>query len=191
MKQGARPWSEKPQFADGELCDPDRRSPGAKVTVFASVGSMLPFDRLAQAVDEWARDHDQVSVFIQIGDGTYEPRHAEWARLLPHETYMERLSACDLFVAHVGIGSIFQALESGRQMLMLPRLASRGEHTTEHQLHTAARFADTPGLSIAGDSEELKRRMSDLLDNPIHYKVSFSTVAPIGLIEKIRDFLNG
>lgn len=190
MKQSARPYSERQPFAEGEFRTSDQRvSP--KVTVFASVGSMLPFDRLACAVDEWARDHPCVSVFIQIGDGSYEPRHAEWARILPHEAYLERLSACDLFVAHVGIGSMFQALESGRPMLMLPRLASLGEHTTEHQLHTAARFADTPGLSIAGDTEELQRRMSEMVDNPVRYEARFTAVAPVGMIEKIRNFLNG
>lgn len=92
--------------------------------IFTSVGSMLPFDRLVRAVDDWAAANRHVPVLIQIGDGTYQPRHADWVRIMPHDLYARRLAECTLFVAHVGIGSIFQALEARKQLLMLPRLAT-------------------------------------------------------------------
>src|SRR5687768_13648940 len=97
--------------------------------IFASVGSMLPFDRFVQAVDEWAAANPQTPVYLQIGNGTYEPRHAEWVRIMPHAEYSRRLRECTLFVAHVGMGSILQSLEARKQMLLLPRLQRLGEHT--------------------------------------------------------------
>lgn len=157
--------------------------------IFASVGSMLPFDRLTRAVDAWAGDNPQTPVHIQIGDGSYEPQNAEWTRMMPHDVYLQRLADCSLFVAHVGIGSILQALELGRQMLMLPRRASLGEHTTEHQLDTAAKFQETAGLAIAQDASALRLAMSALLSSPLSGATRLSCFAPKPMTDKIREFL--
>ena len=62
--------------------------------IFASVGSMLPFDRLVQAVDEWAQANPAQEVFLQIGNGAYEPSHAPFVRMMPHTEYRRRLETC-------------------------------------------------------------------------------------------------
>ncbi|MDH7639191.1 glycosyltransferase [Sphingomonas oryzagri] len=159
--------------------------------IFASVGSMLPFDRLTRAVDEWAGANPSTPVFLQIGAGQYVPRHAQWARMVPHEDYLLRLRQCDLFVAHVGIGSIVQALEIGTRMIMLPRLASLGEHTTEHQLHTAARFGDSPGLTIVDDTQALQGAMSEFAGQPLAHERRIAAFAPPQMTDRIRLFING
>ncbi|MGN6375304.1 MAG: glycosyltransferase [Sphingomonas sp.] len=157
--------------------------------IFASVGSMLPFDRLVRAVDDWAGENPDVPVLIQIGDGSYRPRHADWVRIMPHALYARRLAECALFVAHVGIGSIVQALEARKQILMLPRLASLGEHTTDHQLHTVARFRDTPGLEIAEDVPALQVGMTRLLAAPLTGHGTIPPFAPAAMTDRIRAFL--
>jgi len=157
--------------------------------IFASVGSMLPFDRLVRAVDDWAAANRQVPVLIQIGDGTYQPRHADWVRMMPHHLYARRLAECTLFVAHVGIGSIFQALEARKQLLMLPRLAKLGEHTTDHQLHTVARFRDTGGLRVVETVPALQAEMTHLLDTPLETERGLSPYASPAMTDRIRDFL--
>lgn len=157
--------------------------------IFASVGSMLPFDRLVRAVDDWAAANPGREVFIQIGDGEYEPRHAPWVRIMPHGEYKQRLEACQLFVAHVGMGSILQGLEVRKQMLLLPRLASQKEHTTDHQLHTAERFRKTPGLMIVDDTAALQAAMTRLLDQPLKPSEGISRYAQPALIEKVAGFL--
>ena len=65
--------------------------------IFASVGSMLPFDRLIQAVDAWAAANPAQEVYVQIGHGEYEPKHAPFVRMMPHTEYRQRLEDCDLF----------------------------------------------------------------------------------------------
>ncbi|WP_342657320.1 hypothetical protein NPJ82_10480 [Sphingomonas sp. NY01] len=159
--------------------------------IFASVGSMLPFDRFVEAVDGWAAAHPATPVTIQIGDGTYEPRHADWVRIVPHPRYMALLERCSLFVAHVGIGSIVQALETGRPMVMLPRLASLGEHTTDHQLHTATRFRDTAGLTIVDDVAALHAAIDHHLAHPAAPAAAISTAAPPAMTQRIGAFLHG
>lgn len=157
--------------------------------IFASVGSMLPFDRLTRAVDLWAADNRDVPVFLQIGEGTYEPQHCEWARIVPHSDYQRRLSGCTLFVAHVGMGSILQGLEIGKQMLMLPRQAALREHTTDHQLHTAAKFRDTPGLRIVDDTDTLQQEMSRLARDPVTGSQVIANVAPTAFTDRLHAFL--
>jgi len=157
--------------------------------IFASVGSMLPFDRFVQAVDDWALANPGEEVFIQIGEGAYEPHHAPWVRIMPHGEYRRRLDECDLFVAHVGMGSILQSLEVKKQLLMLPRLASLREHTTDHQLHTAARFRDTEGLLIVDDTDALKAAMSRLLREPLKTSAGISRFAPQPMIDNVAHYL--
>ena len=157
--------------------------------IFASVGSMLPFDRFVRAVDEWARDNPREAVFIQIGEGEYEPQHAPWERIVPYGEYRQRLETCSLFVAHVGMGSILQGLELRKQMLLLPRQASLREHTTDHQLHTAARFGHVRGLKIVDDVDALKSGISDLLANPLPEADGLPPFAPQTTTANIAHFL--
>jgi len=166
------------------------RKLGGGAVIFASVGSMLPFDRFVRAVDEWARDNPDQPVYIQIGEGDYEPRYAPFARVMPMTEYRERLRTCDLFVAHVGMGSMLQALEERKQMLLLPRLHALGEHTTDHQLHTAARFGHLQGLMIVDDVPALHAAMSRLLVEPLATGESISDEASPELIAGVTRFLD-
>lgn len=162
---------------------------GKRDMIFASVGSMLPFDRLTRGVDAWAAANPDIPVFLQIGEGEYEPSHCEWARIVPHSDYQRRLADCSLFVAHVGMGSILQGLEIGKQMLLLPRQASLREHTTDHQLHTAAKFRDRPGILIVDDVEALQREMGRLARNPTEGSAGIANSAPVDFTRRLRDFL--
>jgi UDP-N-acetylglucosamine transferase subunit ALG13 len=157
--------------------------------IFASVGSMLPFDRFVRAVDEWAAENPTEEVFIQIGRGDYQPQHAPFTRIMPHAEYVKRLQACDLFVAHVGMGSILQSLEMRKQLLMMPRLAAQGEHTTDHQLHTAARFRDVEGLLIVDDTAALKAAMGRLLREPLPTSAGLMPHAPQAMIDNVARYL--
>lgn len=163
---------------------------GGSSVIFASVGSMLPFDRLVRGVDEWARDNPSFPVFIQIGEGDYEPRHAPFVRIMPMTEYRERLRECDLFVAHVGMGSIMQALEERKQLLMMPRRHDLGEHTTDHQLHTAERFQQRRGLMIVDDVPQLQLQMTRLLAEPLAAGEAISDQASPELIARVTSFLD-
>jgi UDP-N-acetylglucosamine transferase subunit ALG13 len=158
--------------------------------IFASVGSMLPFERLVQAVDDWAGANLDQDVYIQIGEGKYQPRHAPFARIMTQSEYRERLRGCDLFVAHVGMGSILQGLEEKKQMLLLPRVMKLGEHTTDHQFHTAERFGHLDGIRIVQDVVALQQQMSLLLQTPLTPGAGISNDASPELISGITAFLN-
>jgi UDP-N-acetylglucosamine transferase subunit ALG13 len=157
--------------------------------VFVSVGSMMPFDRLCQAMDEWAAGNPAVPVEIQIGKGAYEPRHAKWVRKLALPDYQARVAACDLFVAHCGMGSIISAIEAGKPILMLPRLEALGEHNTDHQLATAKHVGVRPGLHVAADTADLKARASFLLAQSGVAPNPISRFADAAFTNRIRAFI--
>jgi UDP-N-acetylglucosamine transferase subunit ALG13 len=157
--------------------------------IFVSFGSMMPFDRLVRAMDEWAQANPDVPVEIQIGRGKYEPRHAKFVRLMPVDQYRERVADARLFIAHAGMGSIISAIEAGKPLLMLPRLQAQGEHNTDHQLATAASIGARPGLHVAGDADDLQARASALLANTGTAPAPISKLADNAFTDRIRAFI--
>lgn len=149
----------------------------------------MPFDRLVQAMDDWAGQHPDVPVEIQIGRGKYEPRHARFVRLMPVAEYRERVAAARLFVAHAGMGSIISAIEAGKPLLMLPRLQAQGEHNTDHQLATAASIGARPGLHVAANVADLMARATALLADSGAPPAPISKFADPGFTARIRAFI--
>lgn len=157
--------------------------------VFVSVGSMMPFDRLVRAMDEWAAANPGLSVLIQIGRGKYEPRHAGFVRLMPVGDYRALVAGSRLFVAHAGMGSIISAIEAGKPLLMLPRLHAEGEHNNDHQLATAANIGNRPGLYVAADADDLKARAAALMATSGTVPAPIGKLAPAAFTDRIRAFI--
>lgn len=162
---------------------------GRGPVIFASIGSMLPFDRFVRSVDDWAAAHPGTPVFIQIGEGSYEPKHAPYARMMPHADYMRRLREARLFVAHAGMGSILQALEVRTPILIVPRDMAHREHTTDHQNATVANFRATPGISVADSIDALPAAIDAALAAPARIDDALAPVAPVAFTSKIAAFL--
>lgn len=150
---------------------------------------MMPFDRLVQAMDDWAAANPDVPVEIQIGRGKYEPRHAAFVRLMPVDEYRRRVAEARLFVAHAGMGSIISAIEAGKPLLMLPRLQAWGEHNNDHQLATAASIGTRPGLHVARDADDLLARATTLLANSGTPPAPIAKYADKGFTDRIRGFI--
>ncbi len=159
--------------------------------IFVSTGSMMPFDRLIRAMDDWAAAHPATPVTFQIGKGAYEPRHGAFVRLMPLAAYRERLAAAALFVAHAGMGSIIAAIEAGKPLVMLPRLKALGEHNTDHQLATAATIGARAGLHVAAREGDLGPLLDRLLANAGSPPAPIARFAAPELIAHVRAFIHG
>lgn len=158
--------------------------------IFASVGSMFPFDRLVQAVDTWAPGKGEV--LIQIGDGRYLPRNARWVRMLPPDQFAQTLAASRLFVAHLGMGSLMSGIQSGVPTVLMPRLERLGEHNTDHQSHAARWLRGRTGIWIADDEAHLTRILDELHCRPDNQKPEgIGPHASQGLIASVRRFIEG
>ena len=126
--------------------------------IFVTIGSMFPFDRMIRAMDAWAADAGQgEEILAQIGDGAFEPRHMTWVRRLDRPDYAAAVARSRLVVAHAGIGSIVSAAEIGKPIVVLPRRAAFGEHTSDHQVETVSRLHGRPRGACRRDRRRSRR----------------------------------
>ena len=116
--------------------------------IFVTVGSMFPFDRLIRVMDEWTAAQGRDDVFAQIGNGTYEPKYMKWTRKLDQLDFAKTVQDSELIVAHAGMGSVIMADQYAKPIVLLPRIKDQGEHTTDHQLATAAWLNELQSLLL-------------------------------------------
>ena len=154
--------------------------------IFVTVGSMLPFDRFIRVMDDWAaRSGEQV--FAQIGGGDYIPRMPH-ARMLTPGQFANHVAKADLIVAHAGMGSVIMAAEAGKPIVLFPRRAALGEHTTDHQLHTVGWLKDRPGIFVAMDETALGATI-ERARSAAPGSQSMPTTAPADFVENVRRAL--
>lgn len=131
--------------------------------IFVTVGAQMPFDRLVQAMDEWAAAHPEHTVFAQIGGKSeLQPEHMEWSALTSPSRFEAYCEDSDAIVGHAGIGTLFAALERGKPIVVLPRLATKRETRNEHQSATARRFDQYANVQIAWHEDEIAKLLNEL-----------------------------
>ena len=158
--------------------------------IFVSVGSMFPFDRFIRLMDDWAAAHPEEVVFAQIGTGEYEPQHMDYARSLSGKDFIEKVKSARVVVSHAGMGNIISSRQHGVPCVLFARHASLGEHTTNHQLHTADRFRETPGLFVA-DTEEMLPVQIEAAAKMDASENLLEPHAPQPFIDKLRQYIYG
>lgn len=155
--------------------------------IFVTVGTDLPFDRMVKIIDAWAGENGRDDVFAQIGEGAWEPRNIPFSSFLQPPQFLERFKMASVIISHAGMGTILSALHHRKPILVMPKLASLGEHRNEHQLATARRMMDLGNVNVAFDENELREKLDGLdrlkQPKPIGDRASDS------LVEGIRGFI--
>lgn len=154
--------------------------------IFVTIGSMLPFNRLIETMDDWARRHPDKEIVAQIGEGTYEPTKMKWVRMVTNSEFIDYIAKAELIVAHAGTGSVFSAMEFGKPIVLVPRYAAAREHTTDHQVHTANWLRDRPGVVVCEKDDNLDDKIDEAMAKSIEVG-AFSKSAPAPFLAKIRD----
>ncbi|WP_407180111.1 glycosyltransferase [Bradyrhizobium sp. STM 3562] len=155
--------------------------------IFVTVGTQVQFDRLIRTVDEWAGARGKTNVFAQIGPSDYRAGHIHVERFIDPAQFRKCVEQAKLVVAHAGMGSIITALELGKRIIVMPRLARLGEHRNDHQVATAKRFAEQGRIEVAFDQTELVEKLDQMeaSDNAARLGAEASP----GLILAIRTFI--
>ncbi len=130
--------------------------------IFLTVGAQMPFDRLVRAVDAWAARAGNGSIFAQIGRGGYRPAHLRHVEFLEPRAFRNAFNAATAIVAHAGMGTIINALELGKPILVMPRRGDLAETRNDHQLATARRFRELGLVEVAFDETELPDRLDQV-----------------------------
>ncbi|MCJ8273320.1 MAG: hypothetical protein MJK04_28460 [Psychrosphaera sp.] len=100
------------------------------LSIFVTVGTTA-FDPLIEAVDAQLSG-PQYDVTCQIANGKYLPKikHVRFA-----EDFSHRLAQADVVITHGGAGTVFELLEQGKKMIVVPNLFRVDKHQTDLAKH--------------------------------------------------------
>lgn len=157
--------------------------------ILVTVGYQMAFDRLVDAVDQWAAEHPDAEMFAQIGPSELRPKNMPFTAFMEPVEFTRRVEACSVLVAHAGMGSILTALQFGKPILVMPRHAARGETRNDHQIATSRRLGERPGIEVAMDETEIADKLDRLASLEAPPKIS--NVASPELIARLRGFVAG
>lgn len=107
--------------------------------ILAMVGTHnQQFNRLLKELDSLVeRGRIKEEVFAQTGCSDFEPKNYKTQKMLSLEEYKKLIKKASLVITHGGAGSIIDALNERKKLIIVPRLAKFGEHTNDHQLDLA------------------------------------------------------
>lgn len=157
--------------------------------IFATVGTQLPFDRLLTMLDAWASLHRDVPVLAQTGKSPTRFAHLTCADHLDQPGFAARMAQARVIVAHAGMGTILQAAEAGKPLILMPRRADLGEHRNDHQLATAAEMSVLSNVTVVTDAKGLGTALARALQMPDASHPTLSSCAQPRLIEALKDFI--
>ena len=161
---------------------------GKRAMILVTVGTDLPFDRMVKVVDSWAMDNERQDVFAQIGEGGWKPQYIRHAEFLQPGEFSEYFSSSKIVISHAGMGTILSALFHDKPILVMPKLATLGEHRNEHQTATAKKMKELVNINVAFDERELRHYLDHLDDLKPSRKIG--SFASDGLLNGIREFID-
>lgn len=150
----------------------------------------MSFDRLIGWVDDWADAHDRSDVIAQIGPSDYRPRRIRIQPFMDPPVFRKTMAEARCIVAHAGMGTILNALELGKPILVVPRLGALAETRNDHQVATAERFSEEGLILTASTPEEFAARMVELEALPAE-RARISDRGSPALLDRIRQFTTG
>ena len=156
--------------------------------IFITVGTQVAFDRMIRAIDGWASLHSDIDFFAQIGPAKYIPKNLAYQQFLSPADFQEKFDKAALVIAHAGMGTIINALQTEKPLLVMPRKAILKEQRNDHQLATAAGFKKLGFINVAMDENELKEKLNDLKNIKVMKRIG--EFASASLIRSIREFIN-
>ncbi|MFH1276283.1 MAG: PssE/Cps14G family polysaccharide biosynthesis glycosyltransferase [Candidatus Woesearchaeota archaeon] len=122
-----------------------------KKTIFVTVGNGK-FDPLIKEIDR-LKENKQINeeVVIQVGHGTYKPKHCKWFTFEPSlEKYYKK---ANLIISHGGPGIVFEVLRMKKKMIATP---NRDRTDPRHQVeYLQAMAKETSALIYCDKVEDL------------------------------------
>ncbi|MCZ2836037.1 glycosyltransferase [Modestobacter sp. VKM Ac-2985] len=130
--------------------------PLRRVVVTFGTSSDWMFRTAIKRVDEVLSPlvEDDADVLCQTGEDGERMIGRSTHRLVPASALHHAIMEADLVIGHAGVGTALMAMQAGKLPLLLPRRASRGEHTDDHQVQLAA-YLESRGLAVTCEAEEL------------------------------------
>ncbi|RJE48980.1 MULTISPECIES: PssE/Cps14G family polysaccharide biosynthesis glycosyltransferase [unclassified Dehalobacter] len=158
--------------------------------IFVCVGSRhYPFDRLFKKLDELIEQGliDE-EIFAQIGTSKYIPRHFAYKDFLNRDEFESKIDEAQIVISHGATGSFIQALNKGKQVIGVTRLARYGEHIDDHQIQTNEAFAENKYILAVFEIDELYDAIKSYKDGTADV-VKWENLNPNAIIDLIDGFI--
>lgn len=159
--------------------------------IFVTTGTQAPFNRLIRAMEEIAGEIDGEEVVAQAFGVDFQVRNMKVVEFLTPDEYKQIFSRSRLIISHAGMGTIISALKEHKRIIIVPRIASLGEHRNEHQMATANKIAQLnymPVIYDLGNLRELVLR-SKRSDEGVFSIPELGETASESLISSIQEFI--
>jgi UDP-N-acetylglucosamine--N-acetylmuramyl-(pentapeptide) pyrophosphoryl-undecaprenol N-acetylglucosamine transferase len=147
-----RRWRYRGSVLDGFLSEPGEPRPIARLVVSLGTSSKYEFRRLVERLA--ATIPPGVEVLWQTGCTDVAGLGIDGREQVPAGEMEAAIGSADAVVAHAGAGIALTILASGKVPVLVPRLASRGEHVDDHQEQIARQLARRD-LAVVVDADDL------------------------------------
>lgn len=158
--------------------------------IFACVGSRpYQFNRLFEELDRLVgAGYVKDSLFAQIGASTYEPKNFRFEHFMDPDAFKAKIAEADIVISHGASGSIMGALNAGKRVIAVSRLAKYGEHINDHQVGINETLA-AEGLVLAvREMDELGDAIEAMESGRVHLKPWYNP-SPNAIIDEIDRFI--
>ena len=155
--------------------------------IFITVGPDRPFDRLVKVVDNWVQRTARNDVVAQIGRGGWRPQSMRAVEFIEPPEFARYFQQADVVISHAGMGTILSALHHGKPLIVMPKLASLGEHRNEHQTATARKMVAIHGVAVAFNEVELENQLDRISELEPPRRIGQS--ASDSLLRGVREFI--
>lgn len=153
--------------------------------IFATVGTQAPFDRFVKVLDSIAPELNE-EVIAQTCKGGYQVKNIKTVEFLPPDEFNELFAKARIVIAHAGMGTIISALKMHKPIIIMPRIASWGEHRNDHQMATAMKLDELGYVYAAYDGKQLYEL---LLKKDLKPLCTIGDEASETLIDSLKEFI--
>jgi len=131
--------------------------------IFVTVGNWHKgFDRLVEAVDKLKEQRCITEeVIAQVGSGVYKPANLKVFDYCPPDAFERFLKNSRIVITHAGIGTVYQAINISKPVIVVPRKAARGEHFDDHQEATAEALEKEGKVLVAHEVSDLPEKLKE------------------------------
>lgn len=160
------------------------------VLIFVCVGSRpYQFNRLFKELDRLVEVGSiGQEIFAQIGASTYEPKNFKFEHFMNPDSFTRKINAADIVISHGASGSIMGALNAGKKVIAVARLAKYGEHINDHQIAINETLAREGLLLNVTDMADLGSAIKVLQSGEVELK-PWHNDNPTAIVDVIDEFI--
>ncbi len=130
--------------------------------VFVSVGTQKQqFKRIFDMVENSKVLFDD-DIVAQTGNTKFCSNIIKMIESIDTNKFNEYIQKADFVICHGGVGTIFNALENNKKILVVPRLEKYKEHVNDHQLEVASELEKEGYLIMYKDGESFDKYVKQL-----------------------------